>query len=449
MKKSRTEDAPSGYSPDSSAPAAGTDGSLEAPPSLKRKRPGDAEDDIIGEPLSRTPPASGTATSSTTTDASPILPASISSSSSGSNTATASPLPTVPPNFQAGGSRPSKRAAEIATEDLDNQTNGTVDMLFIHSGESQERGQPAVCELDSPPRVAPHVAGEGVGHEWSLDLTTTDSQGRAWDFDDESSRQRARDLVNKTRPLLLIGSPMCTWFSTLRNLNKGRVSAKDFEKKFKRACRHLAFVFELYELQVQGGRYFLHEHPASATSWKQKPVVDFIARHHDLYASTSHMCQFGMTAKGEQGEGPVLKPTRWLTNSPCLATALDVKCSRDDEHVHLVSDRVKGAAVYPPALCRTIVKAFAEQLKADSIRYNAPSPCEPPVFNLDILQVDQSDELPLPDEASEGEDGWTASDDVHGGVLPAKLVQEHENERYSISRTERCTPTAPGRKRYE
>ena len=106
--------------------------------------------------------------------------------------------------------------------------------------------QGAICEIYSPPRVARIGEKRGLGPGWSLDFTTTDSEGRAWDFDDPRCRERARRLVERTRPLLLIGSPMCTWFSQLQALNKKRLSPAVFQENFDRTCRHLVFVFELY-----------------------------------------------------------------------------------------------------------------------------------------------------------------------------------------------------------
>ena len=53
----------------------------------------------------------------------------------------------------------------------------------------------------------------GKGSGWSLDISTEDANGRAWDFNDPACRQRARELQKKTRPLLLVLSPMCKYFS--------------------------------------------------------------------------------------------------------------------------------------------------------------------------------------------------------------------------------------------
>ena len=53
----------------------------------------------------------------------------------------------------------------------------------------------------------------------ALDLTTADSDGKLWDFDDKVMRDRAMQKVKDERPLLVIGSPMCTAFSTWQRIN--------------------------------------------------------------------------------------------------------------------------------------------------------------------------------------------------------------------------------------
>ena len=69
--------------------------------------------------------------------------------------------------------------------------------IFALSSNSETRG--AVCEVYSPPRVAPLAAEAGLTVGWSLDLTTTDEKGKAWDFDKAESRAKCRDLLTRTR----------------------------------------------------------------------------------------------------------------------------------------------------------------------------------------------------------------------------------------------------------
>ena len=106
------------------------------------------------------------------------------------------------------------------------------------------------------PRIAAHAETQGFAPGWSLALTTSDEQGRTWDFSRHDCRERARKLLRKTRPLLLVGSHMCTWFSVLQQLNKCKKDPEEWEKGFQRAVEHIKFVFELYDMQVRGGRYF-------------------------------------------------------------------------------------------------------------------------------------------------------------------------------------------------
>ena len=97
----------------------------------------------------------------------------------------------------------------------------------------------AVCEVYSPPRVVPEAEAAHLPGGWSLDLTTEDSEGRAWDFDRVEVRARCRELVRRTRPMMLIGSPMCTWFSTLQAANRQKVGPEEWARQRARALMHL------------------------------------------------------------------------------------------------------------------------------------------------------------------------------------------------------------------
>ena len=60
----------------------------------------------------------------------------------------------------------------------------------------------------------------------AVDLTTNDlDTGMIWDLSLKSNRDNARDFIKKTKPILLIGSPMCTAFSAWQRLNEYK--AKD------------------------------------------------------------------------------------------------------------------------------------------------------------------------------------------------------------------------------
>ena len=66
------------------------------------------------------------------------------------------------------------------------------------------------------------------------------------------------------------------------------------------------------------GRYFLHEHPATDSSWKKEEMLGLM-NHDKVDRVVGHMCVHGMTSTMADGTiALVKKPTGWLTNSPCI-----------------------------------------------------------------------------------------------------------------------------------
>ena len=76
---------------------------------------------------------------------------------------------------------------------------------------------------------------------------------------------------------------------------------------------HLNVACSLYEEQVKAGRFFIHEHPALATSWEE-PAVKCVKKLANVQVSRVDACQYGMTGTYHGEDLPVKKPTRWMTN---------------------------------------------------------------------------------------------------------------------------------------
>ena len=99
-----------------------------------------------------------------------------------------------------------------------------------------EREGADVVEVFSPPRIAQESAmkpygGTSLKPGWSLDLTRTDPKtGKAWDLSDPRVQKRVKKLVRECKPLFLIGSPPCTAFSIIQNINRARRDPKVIEK---------------------------------------------------------------------------------------------------------------------------------------------------------------------------------------------------------------------------
>jgi hypothetical protein len=229
-----------------------------------------------------------------------------------------------------------------------------------------------ITEVYSPERVVEAARRMGLVGGLSLDLTTSDSDGRKWDFTDPEMRRRAIRHVVEDKPLLLIGSPMCTMFSTLQNLNWGKSANRDFamQYKYEEAVKHMKFVASLYKIQVEAGRYFLHEHPRRAGSWNLKCIAD-ILKDERVFRCEADMCQYGLQSKDAQGNGLALKPTSFMTNSPCIAKHLSRKCpdpkanGKAHRHVVLTCGRSRDAAKYTKELCEAICEGLIQQKELD------------------------------------------------------------------------------------
>ena len=131
----------------------------------------------------------------------------------------------------------------------------------------------------SAPRVtatAKRFPRLGILPGTALDLTTNDDTRQPWDFSVPAQRRKAEELLDREKPVLLIGSPSCTPFSNIQNLNKAKRDPAVVEAELVRGRLHLAWCCRLYLKQVARGAYFLHEHPALATSWKDPHVAEVL-----------------------------------------------------------------------------------------------------------------------------------------------------------------------------
>ena len=166
----------------------------------------------------------------------------------------------------------------------------------------------------------------GLRKGFSLDFTAPRANGKRWDFSLPSCRREAMSLINELKPYCVIGSPPCTAWSCLQNLNKCRPGgeAKVAEAQ-ERAKVHLEFSCKVYAAQMRQGRCLFHEHPRTATSWKVG-CINEMAQSPLVVLAQAHMCAFGMTSKDADGEGPALKPTTFMTNSVDVQKALRKRC---------------------------------------------------------------------------------------------------------------------------
>ena len=237
-----------------------------------------------------------------------------------------------------------------------------------------------IAEIFSQPRVAQEAAlrnydGVRLTPGWSLDLTRNDpSTEKPWDFTKREARERARQLVRTTEPLLVIGSPPCTMFSPLQNLNKNKWDAEEHKKAMHTAQEHVKFCLEIYRMQAQAGRYFLHEHPNAASSWEM-PEVMKLAMQPCVDMAVCDMCAFGLMVRDRNGWALAEKRTRLMSNSPEILKRVNKQCTNrgntNPHERHRHADTTCGVAkkcqVYPAEFCKAVCAGLAAQKKLRNI----------------------------------------------------------------------------------
>ena len=213
-----------------------------------------------------------------------------------------------------------------------------------------------VGEVYSPPRVSKEARRQGLRASIALDLTT------GWDFRDPAQRQKARELVRKHRPAVLLLSPPCTTFSPLRRLSNYKRPSWLVKEEEAEGDDHLDFSNELATEQMNEGRGFVLEQPKPATSW-QRPSTLTLLDHPDVYRIYLDQCRFALRAhKGPFKGMLVRKPTCLATNIDGLADYLEKKCLKNHKHGMLLGGSAKEAAVYTPQLVQALMNGIKAAL---------------------------------------------------------------------------------------
>ena len=255
--------------------------------------------------------------------------------------------------------------------------------------------------------------------------------------------------------MFLVGSLPRTRFCSWHALNGKKRDPRVVEQEHVAAKVHIEFMCELYRVQIDAGRYFLHEHPATAASWREEPIEDVLA-HEDVECVVGDRCQYGQ----EDGEGnPVKTPTKFPTNSSEVLKALSKKCHGREgrckrpgggTHVKAQGSVTAGTAIYSFGMCKAILVGFRNQLRVDGrlvlgiVGVQRP---EETMSDVDLMHIyrAQGNEVEL--DSAEQDEVFT--DAIAGQRLNAELVRAARREELEYFAAKNVYKKVPRRKAME
>ena len=128
---------------------------------------------------------------------------------------------------------------------------------------------------------------------------------------------------------------------------------------------HVVTTCQAAKWQYRRGKVFVVEHPLRSKAWDEECMLELMG------LPGVHVCVVDQCAYGLQvGHGLNKKPTCFITNSYHIACELQRRCPGDHEHEHLMGGKAAAAAVYPPELCKAIIRGLKRHLR------HKKGPCE-------------------------------------------------------------------------
>jgi hypothetical protein len=280
-----------------------------------------------------------------------------------------------------------------------------------------ELGGAHVAEIFSPPRYCKQASRLGLRAGFSVDLTENKPNGEKWDLCKDEDVRELEKVQKDEDPYFLIGSPPCEVFSSMWNIGKYNRDPRRNMEMLSRGRKHLRTSIEAYRRQMARGRYFVHEHPAGANSWKTPEAQEF-SKDPRVFFVKGPMCRWDMQQEDMHGVGHIRKNTGWWTNSPVLAELLQGVCSNETGerpwHRHVALEPGTGRAhlarIHPAKLVSAVLKGIKMQMHADG--------------ELSAVEAQQSGPVPEDARHLEGvqfpeEMYW---DTVNGGWLRSSAV---------------------------
>ena len=266
--------------------------------------------------------------------------------------------PRVSPEFELSYVAESDLTLPLAWRKLDMSRLATKAQLRTWLG-------PQGYKIDSRVGLVELFAGKGrLSDAYEEQNSSAIRLGRAWgqELRGDEAHWLVRSLIIRCKPRdVFVAFPCrayCQWSNY--NLARGLATRQKILRDRLESRGDLDLLFEVMQLQSDGGRYFHAENPQGSKAWKDRRFKQLKCRH---YYVTFHQCRLNL--KHPKTGKPLRKATTIITNNGNLAVSLaryKCRCGRGSHDQ--ISGSFQGRSVsswaedYPLKMCRAIVVGF-------------------------------------------------------------------------------------------
>ena len=217
-----------------------------------------------------------------------------------------------------------------------------------------------VAEVYSPPRLTETAAAQRMKTGGAYDRLT------GFDLAKEEDVKRMWVELVRDDPELVLCCPPCTPFTVLQQWNYPRMEEEKAKMLVEDGLHHLGVSADVAWWQHHRGKKFLFERPLGSKAW-QEPELQALMELEGVEVCILDQCAYGQCVDGELLNK---KPTMCLTDSSHIAAELRRRCDKTHQHQQLLGGRAKLAAVYPPGLCKAVIRGLRAHLRT---KYGQPT----------------------------------------------------------------------------
>ena len=276
-------------------------------------------------------------------------------------------------------------------------------------------------------KLSQSAAMQGLRVGAPIDLRT----GYDYDLLTAEGRREAMEVIERQQPKIIHMAPVCGPWSQMQNIK----DPSDTYQKRKKYLPMVEFCARVALYQIEHGRYFIIENPATSKIWFTKCFQRLLMKHAVTYG-TLDMCAFGMR---DPNGYYYYKPTSLLHNFPDgTLNPVFKRCSnkskKDPTHYHQqlegsapgYGSRTKLAQVHPYQFCSTLIRCI---LPLGNPRAFYPSQLSLAVDLLEDLDLDELQGVQNQLAALTASEHPVLATDLHEQGLPALALPDYYTKR--------------------